>query len=457
MDVLFLVVDSLRAHPFADGLVAATPFLDALSRRSVFFSRAYATECWTLPSHASMFTGLMPSDHGAHFQTMAYRGPGPTLAERLSARGYATELATRNFVFDGTIPGINRGFARRSRIVRERRGWDLTPWVLAATKPRFRRHVRNTGFFHPEHQSNGEFLGEFARTLLPADDRLLEYAVERICENRSVGARSFLFVNLYDVHAPYPPRDNSLLRPWCTRGGMMENVVAPFALSRLGQHRYLRADFELSDSVRSILEDRYRAAVARMDVKLAAFFERLTAVNLLDDVLVILTSDHGEGFGEHGLFLHDASVFETHLHVPLWIMAPGQSPAVVEDVVSTRSLYELVAGVAAGERAPSILDGEFRARHPVAFAQHYRYPHLRDVLPQYTVNQFAAVGQTAKLVSRGGRLSLTDLQRDPTELRARPVEWFEGISAVLGSGVAGPVAAAVEAEAQRYAAAVAGR
>jgi hypothetical protein len=73
------------------------------------------------------------------------------------------------------------------------------------------------------------------------------------------------------------------------------------------------------------------------------------------------------------------------------------------------------------------------------------------------VNQFAAVGQTAKLVSRGGRLSLTDLQRDPTELRARPVEWFEGISAVLGSGVAGPVAAAVEAEAQRYAAAVAGR
>lgn len=454
MDVLFVVVDSLRAHPFSDGRVAPTPFLDSLERRAVSFSRAYATECWTLPSHASIFTGLMPSDHGAHFQHMAYDRSAPTLADVLSARGYATELATRNFVFDGTIPGINRGFDRRSRILRQRRGWDLTPWFLAATKPRFRRHVRNTGFFHPDHQSSRAFLGEFARTLLPADDLLLEYAVERMGANRRVGARSFLFVNLYDVHAPYAPRDDSLLRPWRAPGGIVENVSTPFALSRLGQHRYLRADFALPAFVRSILAERYRAAVARMDAKLAHFFERLVASNLLDDAMVIVTSDHGEGFGEHGLFLHDASVFETHLHVPLWIMVPGRAPGRVEDVVSTRHLYDLVAGVASGDTAPSILDAEFRARHPVAFAQHYRYPHLRDVMPQYTFNRFAAVGRTAKLVTCGGRPFLVDLHSDPGEQKATPISWTDGMSAVLDGGASARVGASVAKDALRYATAV---
>ncbi len=421
MDVLLLIVDSLRAHPFADGTVASTPFLNSLRHRSVSFERAYATECWTLPSHASMFTGLMPSEHGAHFQTMAYSGAAPTLAQSLSEQGYNTELATRNFVFDGTIAGINRGFARCTRLVSDVRRWDPTPLFLALSKPRVRRHLRNTGFFHADHRADREFLRAFAQTLRPADDLLLAYLIRRLSENRRAGARSFLFANLYDVHAPYAPRAGSLLRPWRSPAGIAENLLAPYALSRLGEHRYLRADFSLPDLIRRILQERYRAAVELMDGKLALFFRQLAEADLLDDTLVILTGDHGEGFGEHGLFLHDASVYETHLHVPLWILAPGMTPTSIDEVVSTRHLFDLVLGMVGGAARPAILDAEFRARHPVAFAQHYHYPHLRDAMPRYRVNQFAAVGKHAKLVCRGGAWTYTDLRSDSREERPQPL------------------------------------
>src|SRR5574340_864468 len=116
MNVILLVIDSLRAASLAlEGDrpdLPQTPFLAWLSRTTQYFRRAYATECWTLPTHLSLFTGLMPSEHQAHFQTMAYAQPAPTVAEVLASAGFHTELITRNFVFDGTIPGVTRGFER---------------------------------------------------------------------------------------------------------------------------------------------------------------------------------------------------------------------------------------------------------------------------------------------------------------------------------------------------------
>ena len=94
MNVVLLVVDSLRACSLREGATdrPRTPFMDALARDTVCFRRAYATECWTLPTHLSMFTGLLPSEHGAHFQTMAYGGGTPTVAETCARAGYHTEV-----------------------------------------------------------------------------------------------------------------------------------------------------------------------------------------------------------------------------------------------------------------------------------------------------------------------------------------------------------------------------
>src|SRR5262245_48537433 len=117
MNIVLLVIDSLRAAALDGpaGTRARTPFLDRLSAETISFRRAYATDCWTLPTHCSVFTGLLPSQHGAHFQSMAYTRPAATIAEILSDAGFHTEIVTRNFVFDGTIAGITRGFQHNTR------------------------------------------------------------------------------------------------------------------------------------------------------------------------------------------------------------------------------------------------------------------------------------------------------------------------------------------------------
>jgi hypothetical protein len=93
----------------------------------------------------------------------------------------------------------------------------------------------------------------------------------------------------------------------------------PYALGRIGGHRYLQAGFALSRHDRRLLLGRYERAIELMDGKLAAFFSAAAERKLLDETLIIVTSDHGEGFGEHGLYLHDASLYDEHLRVPLWI------------------------------------------------------------------------------------------------------------------------------------------
>src|SRR6185295_17662891 len=118
---------------------------------------------------------------------MAYSRPQPTAAEILAHEGYHTEVVTRNFVFDGTIPGITRGFQHNTRLLSETSRINPFALFLALAKPRFRRHIRETGFFHPYQRDNRRFLADFARSLIPADDRVLGYTLERMNALRRAG------------------------------------------------------------------------------------------------------------------------------------------------------------------------------------------------------------------------------------------------------------------------------
>src|SRR5207302_9258326 len=94
-------------------------------------------------------------------------------------------------------------------------------WILALTKPRSRRLIRTTGFFHPRHRGNREFLMRYSRSMVPADRLSLDHLVRRLRELRNRGGRTpfFLFCNLYDVHWPYPPSPNSVLSPFSSLQG----------------------------------------------------------------------------------------------------------------------------------------------------------------------------------------------------------------------------------------------
>ena len=418
MNIVLLVIDSLRASSLAapSEVGPKTPFLHQLGAETTHFRRAYATECWTLPSHCSMFTGLLPSEHGAHFHTMAYARPAPTVAEALAAAGYHTEVVTRNFIFDGTIPGITRGFGVHTGLLSEAGALNPFALLLAAAKPRFRRHIRATGFFHPLQRESRRFLSTFARAMMPADRRSLDYTLDQMDRLRHRAIPYFLFCNLYDVHAPYPPTPKSILRSFRSLQGSMENLMFPYFMSALGAHRYLRADFHLSESGRRMLLGRYHAAIELMDTKLRDFYTAARRARLLDDTLLIVTSDHGEAFGEHGLYLHDASVYDTHLHVPLWIHHPERAATVVDDLVSTRDLFGLMRAVGLGQGLKrTILDATYRAEHPIATAEHFHYPHASEILPRYKQNIVATVGPIRKAILRGQALEQYDLMSDPAE------------------------------------------
>src|SRR5581483_9804586 len=328
MNIAFVVVDSLRAVSLGRGADGPrTPFLDRLAGESVAFRSAHASECWTLPTHMSMFTGLLPSEHGAHFQSLAYRASAPTIAEILGRAGYHTEVVTRNSLFDGSVPGTTRGFQHNTRVVKETRGMAAPiGLMLALAKPGIRRHLRRAGFFTALQRDSREFLGRAARMVVPADREALAYALERMSDLRRCGKPFFLFLNLFDVHAPYCPTEASPARPLRERGALRENLSVLRALAKLSGHGYLRPGFRLPERSRRYLLGRYHSAIELIDRKLGEFYDAARASGLLDDTLLVLVSDHGEAFGDHGLFVHDGSVWQTHLHVPLFIHHPDCPP-----------------------------------------------------------------------------------------------------------------------------------
>jgi hypothetical protein len=250
---------------------------------------------------------------------------------------------------------------------------------------------------------------------------VLAHALERMADGRRQNRPYFLFLNLYDIHAPYPPRANSPLRSFATVAGWIENLMLPQLSIQLGGHAYLREGFTFSARAQRILLDRYHTAIELMDGKVGGFVDAARAAGLLDDTMLIVVSDHGEAFGEHDLYFHDASVYETHLHVPLFIHHPGCAPEQVDDVVSTRDLYRLLANIADGRGlGGTLLDPTARAARPVALAEHFHYTHAEQARPRYTQDIAAAVVGRRKLIVRREGGVLYDLTPDPDERMPRP-------------------------------------
>jgi arylsulfatase A-like enzyme len=423
MNIALVVVDSLRAASLAAATGGPrTPFLDGLAGHTVSFRRAHAAECWTLPAHLSMFTGLLPSEHGAHFQALEYRQSAPTIAEILAGSGYHTEVVTRNSLFDGSLPGVTRGFAHNTPILKDPRGMAAPiGMLLALAKPGIRRHLRRAGFFTALQRESREFLTRAARMTVPADREALAYATGRMTALRRQGKPFFFFLNLFDVHAPYPPSLNSLARPLGSPGALGEYLTVPFALAKLSGHSYLRPRFRLSERNRRMLLGRYHSAIELMDAKLAELYAEMRSSGLLEDTLLILTSDHGEAFGEHGLYFHDGSVWQTHLHVPLWIHHPDLPARSVDETVTTRDLFALMRAVGLGlGLGGTILERGAAERHPVALAEHFHYPHVKDILPRYAQNLATAIVGRHKVILRREGLLAVDIETDPDEADLLP-------------------------------------
>jgi len=303
--VVLLDIDTLRGDRL--GMYGYTrhptsPRLDAwAAREAVVFEDATATASWTLPSTASILTGMAVHQHQVHAITRRITPATPPAALLLSeGAGYETHAVTEG------------GY------VRTRYGFDL-------------------GFDRYETAPHHE----------PDWDPVLEWVATRGSERPF-----FLFLHTYMVHAPYPhdPRFESDEDPYdgwlAGRDIDYETVIEPLR----------EGELELEAPERAYMSRMYDARIAAMDEMLADFIARLDAVLGDEPYLLVLTSDHGEAFFEHGLVVHGRGLYHEVLSVPLVVRFPDARPSRSRAPVSTLDVLPTILDVA-GMAVPDHLPG----------------------------------------------------------------------------------------------------
>lgn len=284
-DILLISVDTLRADRLGcyGATAVDTPAIDSLARQGVRFSNAFSPVPLTLPAHWTLHTGLEPWHHGVADNGMAADlPPGATLAEKLGAAGYDTAAFVSAFVLHSTF-GLDRGFAR----------YDDGPAADAA-------------------------LDRLAHATAPADERVgraLRWLQKR---DRKSGRPFFLWLHLFDPHAPYDP-------------------PAEFRARYRGRP--------------------YDGEVAFVDQQLARLLAGLERLGVADRTLIVLAADHGESLGEHGEQTHGVLLYDATLRIPLIFRFPAALPAgaVREEPATLADLAPTV--LAAAGLAPGRADG----------------------------------------------------------------------------------------------------
>jgi arylsulfatase A-like enzyme len=340
-NVLLIVLDTVRAdHMSLYGYPrATTPVLERLAKRGILFDQARATAPWTLPSHASMFTGRWPHELGVKWLT-PLGGNSLTLAEYLGSHGYATAGFAANTLYCSYATGLDRGFTHYEDYDLERLGafrtgrlMDLSLKTIADMGQRLSQSV-DMGPFRP-------LLDETLGRLVVVDKKHAEVInqefVDWLRDRPGPGRPFFAFLNYYDVHSRY-------LLP---RGAEYRFGLSPWTpADRELFERWIEVDkLRLPAHYRTLIKDCYDSCLSYLDMRLGELFDELQVRGVLDQTLVIVTSDHGEGLGEHDLFDHGESLYQTELGVPLLIVPPARSrhQGRVREMVSLRDLPATIA------------------------------------------------------------------------------------------------------------------
>jgi len=424
-NLLLVVLDTVRADrvtPY-DYDRDTTPCLTRLASEGMLFEQAISAAPWTLPSHSSIFTGQFPSVHRTTRDHQFLNRSIPTLAERLRERGYDTVGFSAN-PFVSPFNGLQRGF----------RDFTMVGGVAEPTQDPFRRHavfgalLSWLGDPEPLPDKGGGLENRMARRWL--DDHM-----------RTTPRRPFfMFVNYLEAHLPYAPAAGPRTRfaPGPVRPLIAPLVTQSFSVFALYRMIALASSMQ-PDDYRQI-SDYYDASVASDDARLEELIQDFERRGLLDDTVVIVTSDHGENLGEHGGLLdHVLSVHQTLLHVPLIVRHPASFPKGLRyrGVVSTVSIFptlleEAGATPAAGwpPAVPS-LPRTLATPPPPFVVSEYELPivemtGLAEVAPERDVEEFAVRqraiqdGRHKLIVRSDGGESFFDLARDPGERMPLP-------------------------------------
>jgi arylsulfatase A-like enzyme len=449
--VVLVVLDTVREDGAGLGASgrSAMPALQAFAGDAAVYTDTYSTSPWTLPSHASLFTGAWVWRHGCDEHHRRLGGELPTLAQRLADAGYATGAVSAN-AWVGPDFGLDRGFQQFVR------AWQLVDrgGDLAGVR-RSGRAAGNLDLAEALRRARGGGLGATAVNTLHhllwrrrgrlGGERVARRSVALARALRGGGRPVFLFVNFLDAHLPYwPPRRYRRAELGARVRGARRLNQEPWA--------FIAGRAPMGDEELRLLRGLYAAELAHLDDVVRRLLEGVDATLGLEDTVVVVTSDHGEHLGEHGLMDHQYSLGERLLRVPLAVRWPGSAHAGVHP--GLRQLVDIAPTIlaAAGRAMPAepglghtLADGP----RPWALAEY--------LAPQPTMQAHARRGDPApfrrfdralralrladgrKLVAGSdGTVALHDLARDPEELHdlaaEHPTEAAELAERLRGTG-----------------------
>jgi arylsulfatase A-like enzyme len=402
-NLVLISLDTLRADRLGclGGPSDNTPVLDALARQGALFEAAASTAPYTLPAHGTMLTGLYPTVHGAVDQRSALGAPAPEdlplLARLLHAQGYATAAFT-----GGGYLAPDYGFASGF----ERYGVH-DPILAEAALPAALPEPADLRSQTADERRALVHAAAARAARVPAIESWIAAHADR---------PFFLFVHTFATHNYWPPPED------------YARVVAPRTRSQLSYGRELWAWRTAAAGKAEVLspEDHehlgllYDATIQHADREVGRLLGALAAAGLDGRTVVCVTSDHGEEFGEHGIYGHSRSLYESLLHVPLLIRGPDVA---TQRVAEPFSLVDL---------APTLLDLLGLARDPRMQGSAWRLGAggegggggrpasaiFGEVANKNAYQDALRAGPYKLVAERGGaRRELYDLTADPDEQR----------------------------------------
>jgi arylsulfatase A-like enzyme len=301
-NIILLVLDTVRkASMSLYGYErATTPALERWAKGGVRFDHAISTASWTLPSHASMFTGRLPGEMTAGWMT-PLDGTHPVLAEQLRTGGYRTAGFVANLLYCNRSFGLARGFIHYEDY-QVSAGELLVNSSIGRALSEIRAIRRITGHHDILGRKSGRSI----------TDRFLAWQQE----NRD--RPYFAFLNYFDAHQPYLPP-----APLAGRFGPVEDRNFGLLELRPYMGKIERAETALTPAQVRAEQNAYDATLAYLDGELDRLLSELERRGELKNTLVVITSDHGEQFMEHGLFDHGNSLYRFATEVPLLLLGAG--------------------------------------------------------------------------------------------------------------------------------------
>ncbi len=376
-DIVVIVLDTVRADRM--GVYGyerdTTPNLDRWATSARVYDGMVSDGAWTLPSHASLFTGKPVIAHGARGTPLGTRLASPlaegsdTVARALRKAGYRTVGIAGNRAFLTPMWGLAQGF---------------DAWFC-------------------------QQLREDARRLpYTSADRVTALAKEVL--GRPRGGGMFLFLNYMDAHAPWVPR-----RGYTDETETLRKRYLPYGPGWERQSEQLLAERGADPEALSTWNAAYDAELRFLDEQVGELLAALPSLGIDEDDYVFVLSDHGEYLGEHALVEHSKDVYEPVLRVPLLVKGPGYSPGRDATPVQTHDVASLI--LAAAGLPP--LDGAVRTAD-LQVSELYWSRHRDLASPVYgkrfdRVRRAFRLGPRKLIVGTDGSREAYALDADPAE------------------------------------------